>query len=386
MAKKSNTAAKVAIGIIALGLVAGALGAATRGFRNWDPETWFNYWGQGEPEESDPIESEPGDEEIGGTDVNVLLRGGRSFASKSSVGDTKEVIATLLASDGETPVDDSTPSDIAPSDDRILWESSDPSKVSVAESITHSGEANQLQLKSLFSGEVQIMVKPLLSAPGTETTFTVDYQSLVQSLKVVGWYTPDARENPFADWSETSSTAYQDYKRQVASDFERDYNQVMDWMVQGDYSGIIETVAASAKVSNQDMTDFDSLENPLHFYKRKANDSMFRGATLFHHDIAYVLVKGTAADGAEDLDIASMTPQISIDGGQYEDPAFENKLRLSQGDNATEAYGYFMIEGLLAADKTIQYTYTVGDASVTFMLNRFVASGGVQTDSESVHF
>ena len=156
MAKKSNTAAKVAISIIALGLVAGALGAATRGFRNWDPETWFNYWGQGEPEESDPIESEPGDEEIGGTDVNVLLRGGRSFASKSSVGDTKEVIATLLASDGETPVDDSTPNNIAPSDDRILWESSDPSKVSVAESITHSGEANQLQLKSLFSGEPSI--------------------------------------------------------------------------------------------------------------------------------------------------------------------------------------------------------------------------------------
>ena len=113
---------------------------------------------------------------------------------------------------------------------------------------------------------------------------------------------------------------------------------------------------------------------------------MFRGATLFHHDIAYVLVKGTAADGAEDLDIASMTPQISINGGQYEDPAFDSKLRLSQGDNATEAYGYFMIEGLLAADKTIQYTYTVGDASVTFVLNRFVASGGVQTDSESVHF
>ena len=47
MAKKSNTAAKVAISIIALGLVAGALGAATRGFRNWNPETWFNYRGQG---------------------------------------------------------------------------------------------------------------------------------------------------------------------------------------------------------------------------------------------------------------------------------------------------------------------------------------------------
>ena len=383
MAKKSNTAAKVAISIIALGLVAGALGAATRGFRNWDPETWFNYWGQGEPEESDPIESEPGDEEIGGTDVNVLLRGGRSFASKSSVGDTKEVIATLLASDGETPVDDSTPNNIAPSDDRILWESSDPSKVSVAESITHSGEANQLQLKSLFSGEVEITVKPLLASPSTATTFTVDYQSLVKSLQIVGWYTPDALENPFADWSNTSSGAYEQYKSEVGNKFKQDYNQAMYWVEQGDYSSVMEATSGSAKISNQAMVGGDSLENPLHFYDQEGN---FRQATLFHHDIAYVLVKGTAAEGAEDLDLGAMTPEISLGGVPYEDPAFPTKLPLKQGEDPTEVYGCFMIEGLLAADKTVQYLYTVGDATVGLNLTRFVSAGGVQTDSESVHF
>lgn len=381
MAKKSNTAAKVAIGIIALGLVAGALGAATRGFRNWDPETWFNYWGQGEPEGSDPDTTEPGDQVIEGEKLNVLLKGGPRFAAKSSVGDTKSVIATLLNSQGNPATSQDQNGD--PSDLRIAWESSDPSKVSLGSEVTKSGEANTLKLESLFAGEVTITVKPMIGLPGMETTFTVDYQSAVQSLEIVGWYTPDEIENPMAK-RQYSASAYNQYATDVHGQWQLSRNHAMNWAEQGDYSSIVDCEESAGQISNQDMVD--ALENPLHFYKLTERDGV-AGATLFTYDIAYVLVKGKAAEGAEDIDLGEegLSPTVTIDGEPYQYP-FDN-LGTTQGEDATEIYGFFPIEGIKARDDLfVDYEYSLGDASIQFRLWRYFAATGVQASESSVTF
>ena len=76
----------------------------------------------------------------GGVKLNVI--GGAKFASSASIGDSKQITATITNADAM--------------DKRIRWESSDPSKVSVGQAITQSGEPNTIKLESDFEGTVTI--------------------------------------------------------------------------------------------------------------------------------------------------------------------------------------------------------------------------------------
>ncbi len=134
-----KTSTKVVIGALAASLLVGGLAALTRGFTNWDPDTWLDQWKE-DPNDTEVIEA---------NGVKLQVQGGPMFASDARAGDSKQITATITNADAM--------------DKRIRWESSDPSKVSVAKSSTESGEANSIELKdSGFAGSVTIYVYPEL--------------------------------------------------------------------------------------------------------------------------------------------------------------------------------------------------------------------------------
>ena len=134
-----KTSTKVIIGMLATTVLVGGLAALTRGFTNWEPSTWLNQW-QEDPNDTGVVEA---------NGVKLQVQGGPMFASDARAGDSKQVTATITNADAM--------------DKRIRWESSDPSKVSIAKSATESGEANNIELKdSSFAGSVTIYAYPEL--------------------------------------------------------------------------------------------------------------------------------------------------------------------------------------------------------------------------------
>ena len=158
---KSKTGAKVAIGILAAALLIGGLGAATRGFRNWDPQTWFDNWGKGDESSSEDTVEE-------GENLQLRVFGGPKFAATAQVGDTKTATATVIPSNA--------------TDKRVTWVSSDPTKVSVANKYTNSGEANTIRLESLFAGEVTVTAYPTLLGPEKGAAITVTFGNAPQTM------------------------------------------------------------------------------------------------------------------------------------------------------------------------------------------------------------
>ena len=134
-----KTSTKIVIGMLATTVLVGGLAALTRGFTNWEPSTWLDQW-KDDPDDSDIIEA---------NGVKLQVQGGPMFAAEARAGDSKQITATITNADAM--------------DKRIRWESSDPSKVSIAKSATESGEANNIELKdSSFAGSVTIYAYPEL--------------------------------------------------------------------------------------------------------------------------------------------------------------------------------------------------------------------------------
>ena len=71
-------------------------------------------------------------------------------------------------------------------DKRIRWESSDPSKVSVAKETTSSGESNSLTMESEFTGEVTIYAYPELLGKESGATVVATFENGIQNFFLFG--------------------------------------------------------------------------------------------------------------------------------------------------------------------------------------------------------
>lgn len=108
----------------------------------------------------------------GSTGLNVLLPQGRLFAN-ADVGAIKSVTATL------------SPANVT--NKKIVWLSSDETKVSVVSKYTQSGAANTLKLVAYFTGNVTITASSA-AFTSVKTTFTVSFENFIKTAALKGFY------------------------------------------------------------------------------------------------------------------------------------------------------------------------------------------------------
>ena len=321
---KSKTGAKVAIGILAAALLIGGLGAATRGFRNWDPQTWFDNWGKGDESSSEDTVEE-------GENLQLRVFGGPRFAATAQVGDTKTATATV------------TPSNAT--DKRVTWVSSDPTKVSVANKYTNSGEANTIRLESLFAGEVTVTAYPTLLGPEQGAAVTVTFGNAPQTMY----------GNAFL--AQTEQVGIEHFAEQMSG--------VWDWL-------------------DGERTEPLELNGGVVYDKPWGNDEIYINFSedswqVSSEDSFWLIVLGQGREGAEGL------PEDIGLGSIYFDDA-----DIGHTADFVSVRGNEFIAFLSVNEWDIQwnqnYTYKIGDAEFTFFYEQFFDANGVEVDSPTIEF
>ena len=74
-----KTGTKVFLGVLASAILVGGLGALTRGFTNWDPDTWLDQWQTEDPNDSEDPNGSDEDTKVEGEKVEVA---GLAFAAE----------------------------------------------------------------------------------------------------------------------------------------------------------------------------------------------------------------------------------------------------------------------------------------------------------------
>ena len=303
---KSKTGAKVAIGILAAALLIGGLGAATRGFRNWDPQTWFDNWGKGDESSSEDTVEE-------GENLQLRVFGGPSPSNAT--------------------------------DKRVTWVSSDPTKVSVANKYTNSGEANTIRLESLFAGEVTVTAYPTLLGPEQGAAVTVTFGNAPQTMY----------GNAFL--AQTEQVGIEHFAEQMSG--------VWDWL-------------------DGERTEPLELNGGVVYDKPWGNDEIYINFSednwqVSSEDSFWLIVLGQGREGAEGL------PEDIGLGSIYFDDA-----DIGHTADFVSVRGNEFIAFLSVNEWDIQwnqnYTYKIGDAEFTFFYEPFYDADGVEVGSPTIEF
>ena len=321
---KSKTGLKAAIGILAAALLIGGLGAATRGFRNWDPQTWFDNWGKGDESSSEDTVEE-------GENLQLRVFGGPKFAATAQVGDTKTATATVIPSNA--------------TDKRVTWVSSDPTKVSVANKYTKSGEANTIRLESLFAGEVTVTAYPTLLGSEKGAAITVTFGNAPQTMY----------GNAFL--AQTEQVGIEHFAEQMSG--------VWDWL-EGERTEPLE------------------LNGGVVYDKPWGNDDLFidfseDDITMNDEDSFWLIVLGQGREGAEGLPEDIGLGQLYV----HDSPIGATADFVSVKGNEFIAF-VSVTDSSLQSDNNI--TFKIGDAAFTFLWERFRDATGVQVDSPTIEF
>ena len=346
---KSKTGAKVAIGILAAALLIGGLGAATRGFRNWDPQTWFDNWGKGDESSSEDTVEE-------GENLQLRVFGGPKFAATAQVGSEKKVVATIK--------NEST-------DPRIRWESSDPTKVKVLKEYTVSGEENTITLASLFAGEVTVKAYPALQQEdGAEVTCT--FANEITTKEAVGIIAMTDKSVISG-----SGTVVQGYTA-FATHLKEQMPGVFDWAV-GEEDELSLNGGVASKTSWGDSS---------HYYKVDLDSQSYPAfsAPSDRNHLAFAVYAGTGVEGAEALPADLDAGEVKAEFAQ-EQP-IPNHIFV-QGNN------YIALVPLLFTDLTgfppavgqfNEYYSFGGLEEDKIYVDEFVEATGVEVDSPTVVF
>ena len=264
----------VFLGVLASAILVGGLGALTRGFTNWDPDTWLDQWKGKEDDSGEDLN-------IDGDGINLLIQGGPKFATQSSVGDYKKVIATLNQE---------------AMDKRIKWTSSDESKVDFDRNVSQSGEGVEVRLKSLFAGEVTVTASAYLQ-PEVKAEFKVTYDNAVQSLEFVG-----------IAGATTSDDHYEIENLRQTIEEEANRQSLFDWAAGNRAETLIlESTAGSGYGVTIGAGSFGTEH---HFYNIDFEEEMSGTVSLFGDNAeksayGFLIFYGHGAEGAEALDPAT---------------------------------------------------------------------------------
>ena len=341
-----KTGTKVFLGVLASAILVGGLGALTRGFTNWDPDTWLDQWQTEDPEDSDEE-----DTKVEGEKLEMLMKGGPKFASRAVIGDTKTVTATIKNAD-------------AAMDKRIKWESSDSTKISVGKATTNSGEANTVSLVKYFSGTVTISAYPYLGDAGDGATIEVTYENLVQSLEG-GVVIYDETGVGFSDPS--GIAGLKGYFESEVTDFTTD----LGW---GD----------TAVKKSQGFNDY------YIYYEASGKAAISIGGEFATgNETLAIILKGTGQEGCDTVGI-----EEGDHGGKGTLTCVTNSTDMTGGSvyvgvDGNEAWIAIRITAQYFAStlkSDMEFRYEVGDASYEFTAKKFVYASGVDVSSPTITF
>ena len=344
-----KTGTKIFLGVLASAILVGGLGALTRGFTNWNPDTWLDQWKTDDPEDSDEE-----DTKVEGEKLEMLMKGGPKFASRAVINDTKEVTATIKNAD-------------AAMDKRIKWESSDPSKVAVTKATTNSGEVNTIQLKAYFSGTVTISAYPALLGKDSGASVTVTYDNLVQSLEggVVIFddeITPAGAtkgHSAFADYFGSEQTAPR------------------------------EADGLTAMKSSGAVTAAGQYENFVYYQETDGSGEFAVGGTLMSlagHRQIYVMLHGVGQEGCENLpeDIDATLYSVT----KSRDVTSQYRIQTIVDGNESWTYICFDLQGT-SSNTGFQneiFRFETGEATYQITTKAFVHASGVDVSTPTITF
>ena len=348
-----KTGTKIFLGVLASAILVGGLGALTRGFTNWNPDTWLDQWKTEEPPAPDDSED---DTQIEGEEVNLLLKGAPKFASRAAINDTKEVTATLNNAQ-------------AAMDKRIKWESSDPAKVAVTKATTNSGEANTLTLKAYFSGTVTISAYPALLGKESGASVSVTYENLVQSLEGGVVIFDDEISSSSGNLTKGHS-AWTDY-------FGNEQTEARE------YEGM------TAMKTSRAVTASGQYENFLYYQETDGSGEFALGGTVASFiggRQVYVMLHGVGQEGCENLPDDDDGTLYSVTKSQ--DVTAQHRIETVIEGNESWSYICFDMQNKTsnAGFDNEVFRFEIGEATYQITTKAFVHATGVSVSSPTITF
>ena len=329
--------------MLASAILVGGLGALTRGFTNWDPDTWLDQWQTEDPNDSEDPNGSEEDTKVEGEKVEMLMKGGPKFASRSAINDTKTVTATIKNAD-------------AAMDKRIKWESSDSTKISVGKATTNSGESNTVKLVKYFSDTVTIYAYPYLGDAGDGATIEVTYENLVQSLSFAGvFYDDDGDTVGHLDLVVDDPSFYSYFNGASQDPSEVSFN-----------------IASKTSIAGEDYFIYLDRRDEIPAISGYEKDADPK-STL------YAVFRGAGREGCESLQVEGLG---SLDGEPIEgDIAYVDV----SGNGCYAVVPVMMLKQVvptIAATKT----YSLGDAQINYRILDFVHASGVDVSENAIVF
>ena len=349
-----KTGTKVFLGVLASAILVGGLGALTRGFTNWDPDTWLDQWQTEDPEDSDEE-----DTKVEGEKVEMLMKGGPKFASRSAINDTKTVTATIKNAD-------------AAMDKRIKWESSDSTKISVGKTTTNSGESNTVKLAKYFSGTVTIYAYPSLLGKESGASIEVTYDNAVQSLEGGVIIFDDETSGQGSSSVDKNHAAWVNY-------FETDQSEPRE--AEG-LTAMKSSGAVTAKTDSENFVYYSSEEGSCGFALGGGSIMDMTGGRQI-----WVMLHGVGQEGCDNLPGDDDGTLYSVASSQEAAP--EHRIEAIFDGNECWVYVCFDLGTSVTTNTGFEneaFRYELGDASFQITTKAFVHASGVDVSENAIVF